>query len=234
MNGRFAPVAIALLLVGGCAGSPSTPSYFQSGSAMPVPLDASVLILPSDIEVSVVGVGGDAEPRADWSQAAAEGLNDALDEFFFNRGVMPVRYDHDAIADEDLDIIRQANVNLDAIQLAQQGGAMAGIREYALAPELTRNLEEYDADYAVFVMLRARQASAGRTATRVIGGLMGGQVTVGGNAIPDAYRVALIDLRDGQFVWANIDPRQELGNPGEADIERWLGSFEMLFRGFPL
>lgn len=232
MNAKSMMFAAAVLVLGGCAGSPAT--VFQSGTAMAPPLDASVLVLPADIVVSQVSVGGDDQPRADWTEAATESLNDALDEFFFNRGVMPVRYASDAIADEDLDIIRQANINLDAIQLAQQGDAMPGMREYALTPELTRSLEEYGADYAVFVMLRARQASAGRTAARAIGGILTNTISI--EAIPDAYRVALFDLRDGQVVWANMDPAayRGLGNPGEADTGRWLRSFETLFRGFPL
>ena len=228
MNAKSMMFAAAVLVLGGCAGSPAT--VFQSGTAMAPPLDASVLVLPADIVVSQVSVGGNNEPRADWTEAATESLNGALDEFFFNRGVMPVRYASDAIEDEDLDIIRQANINLDAIQLAQQGDAMPGMREYALTPELTRSLEEYGADYAVFVMLRARQASAGRTAARIL------RNPISIESIPDAYRVALFDLRDGQVVWANMDPAayRGLGNPGEADTGRWLRSFETLFRGFPL
>ena len=228
MTRTFPVVLIALIAISGCS---TAPTIYQSSNAAAPPLEASVLILPADIEIAEVSVGGNNEVKADWSDSAKQGFNGAIEEFFFTRGIRPVPYGADTLTDQDLAIIRQANVNLHAIQLAQAGGQMAGVREYALSPELLRSLEGYEADYAVFVMMRARKASAGRTAVRILTrGPLSFEVLYG------SYRAALFDLRDGQIVWANMDPQASsgLGNPANADTGRWLNSFETLFRKFPL
>ena len=222
-------VASVALLVTGCATAPTT--IYKPTTAIPPPLEASVLVLPADVEMYQVSAGGNDELKADWSEAAREGLYEALEEFFFERGVRPIGYASDSLEDQDLAIIRQANINLDAIQLAQEGRAQPGMRQYALSPELTASLAEYDADYALFVMLRARKASAGRAVVRVLTrGPLSFEILVG------SYRVALFDLRDGQVAWANLDPEawRGLGNPADADAAAWLKSFRVLFRDFPL
>ena len=228
MNKKLVLTIFAILFGSGCA----TSNIYQSTTALSPPLDASVLILPADVEISLRNAGGNLEPRADWSMAASEGLYNALEEFFFDKGVMPISYSADTISDEDIDIIRQANINLDAIELAQVRGVMPGAREYALTSELVNNLIEYNADYAAFITLRASQASGGRIAVGILAAIGGISIEMDSAS----YRVALFDLRDGQVAWANFDPLalDALGNPADADNEKWQKSFEQLFREFPL
>jgi hypothetical protein len=215
-------------LLTGCVSS----NVYQSSSALSPPINPSVLLLPADVEVSLMNAGGNLEPRADWSSSARNGLHTALEEFFFEKGVMPISYEGETLADEDVDLIRQANITLDAIELAQVRGSMPGMRNYALTDDLVKNLDKYDADYAVFVMLRASQASGGRIAVGLLAAVGGVSLQMG-NA---SYRVAIFDLRDGQVAWANFDLEAlaDLDKPAEAGTEKWLKSFEALFRDVPL
>ncbi len=212
----------------GCA----TNRVYNSTTTLSPPLNSSVILLPADIEISSINAGGNIEPRADWSESAASGLKAALEEFLFEKGVMPIPYGSEVLSDEDVDLIRQANINLDAIELAQTRGSMPGIREYALTEELTDNLGSYEADYALFVMLRSSHATGGRVAVAVLASI-GGVALDTGSA---SYRVGLFDLRDGQVAWANFDPVAlgGLANPSEATNAQWQRSFETLFQDFPL
>ena len=222
MNRTTICIALAVLFAGGCA---SSPVVFVSDTASPPPSDASVLILPADIEISELGAAPIyIRPRADWSQAATQGLYDALDVWFSERGVKPIRYAQDTIAVEDSDVIRLATINLDIIQWAQEESAFHGI--YSVPSEFMDRLDEYGADYALFVTMFARRDP-------------GSGVLLTYNLLTGSlFRAALFDLADGKVVWANIVPmawlRLRMGNPAEADAERWLRSFETLLHGFPL
>ena len=228
MKAKLVLIAAIVFVASGCA----TSRVYQSSTALAPPLESSVLILPADVEVSLQNAGGGHEPRADWTETARNGLTAALEDFFINRGIRPVRYEGQTITDEDLDVIRQANINLDAIELAQTRGGVEGSRKYALTPELVDNLDEYDADYAVFVMLRSAHASGGRVAVAILAAVGGVSVPMGSAS----YRVALFDLRDGQVAWANFNSYAlgQLGNPAKADNARWQKSFNSLFDEFPL
>jgi len=205
---------------------------YNSTTALSPPLNASVIILPPDFEISSLNAGGNREPQADWTAAAKSGFIAALEEFFFDRGVRPIPYGLENLSDEDVDLIRQANINLDAIELAQARGSMPGTREYSISDNLIAPLEKYDADYAIFAMIRSSHATGGRVAVAIIAGIGGVPVATGSAS----YRVALFDLRDGQVAWANFDPVAlgGLGNPAEASNEQWQRSFETLFQDFPL
>jgi hypothetical protein len=228
MNRKVWGALLVVFSLSGCVSS----NVYQSTTALSPPINPSVLVLPADVEISLMNAGGNLEPRADWSEAARKGLYAALEEYFFEKGVLPVSYEGEVLADRDVDVIRQANVNLDAIELAQVRGTMPGLRSYALTPELLENMEKYEADYAAFVMLRASQASGGRVAVGLLAAVGGISLEMG-NA---SYRVAIFDLRDGQVTWANFDAEAlgVLGNPAEASSEAWQKSFESLFRDFPL
>jgi hypothetical protein len=225
---RISLVLLFASILTGCVSS----NVYQSTSSLSPPVNPSVLILPADVEISLMNAGGNLEPRADWSESASKGLYAALEEFFFEKGVMPVSYAGATLADQDVDLIRQANINLDAIELAQVRGTMPGLRNYALTPDLLKNLEQYDADYAAFVMLRGSQASGGRVVVSLLAAVGGVSVAMGSAS----YRVALFDMRDGQVAWANFDAEAlgELSKPAEASNEAWQKSFVKLFRDFPL
>lgn len=229
MTKKILLISLGLLFLTGCA---ATNRVYNSTTSLTPPLDSSVAILPADVEISLLNAGGNLEPRAEWSAAAAAGLYSALEEFFFEKGIMPISYGAETISDDDVDVIRQANINLDAIELSQARGSMPGLREYALTDDIVNNLEKYNADYALLVMLRASQASGGRQVVGILAAIGGVAIDMGSAS----YRVALFDLRDGQVAWANFDPVAlgGLGNPAEATNEQWQKSFETLFEDFPL
>ena len=77
-------VWIALFVVFSLSGCVSS-NVYQSTSALSPPINPSVLVLPADVEVSLMNAGGNLEPRADWSDAGRKGLYMALEEFFLRR-----------------------------------------------------------------------------------------------------------------------------------------------------
>ena len=112
---KFAILGITIIIMAGCA-APSR--VYQSTAALPPPLEPSVIIMPPDVVVSVFTAGGNAEPRADWTETVSINLEEALQEYLYGKGVEFVHYG-DELRDEDMDFIRQTNVLLDAIELSQ-------------------------------------------------------------------------------------------------------------------
>ena len=231
MKAKLAFIVAVAFVVSGCAVS----RVYKSETVLAPPLESAVLILPADVEVSLQNASGELEPRADWTEAATTGLYNALEEFFFTRGVKPIRYKGEKIADRDVDIIRQINVNLDAIELAQTKG-VGGNRTYALSSDLVDNLDGYDADYAIFFMIRDSSPSGGRYAIAILAGLAAPGASAGITASRGAYRVALFDLRDGQVAWANFSTAAGAGivNPHKLKPKQWQRMFKSVFSEFPL
>lgn len=213
---RTCVIFLSALVVTGCA-APST--VYHSPLAAASPMNPKVLILPPDVVVSLRNAGGSTEPRADWSDQVRGELVGALEEFLYGRGVQFVPYGDDGILDNHLDIIRDANVNMDAVQLSQGGGSIDAERKYALGRANKDMLTDYNADYLLVSVVRANVASAGRQAVAILGAIGG----VSFETSSAEFRVGLFDLRDGQLKWANFDPfaLPDLGNLTKADAEDW-------------
>ena len=221
---------VAVMALAACAGI--TSNVYQSPAAMSPPIDASVVILPSDVVIAEYTAGGDQKPRADWSEEVITNLNDAVHEFLYEAGVRFVPYDG-ALKDEHVGFIRQSNVILDALQLSQEAGVLgSGDRDYRIGQHELDSLRSFDTDYAVIVTLRSNRATTGRQITAVLGALAGAYIETS-NA---QFRSALIDLRDGQIKWANFDSQalSDIGDVLKASPEKWEKSVAHLMSEFPL
>ena len=143
-------------------------------------------------------------------------------------------YKGEKFKDEHVDFIRQANVVMDAVQLSQTQAVIDTERQYGLSKSEIAAFEDYDADYALFVVVRASRASGGRHAVAFLSALALGVAT---QQLHDAtFRVGLFDMRDGQLAYANFDPNAlaELGNVTKASPKRWQKAIGYLLREFPL
>ncbi|MFP6814563.1 MAG: hypothetical protein VB949_02690, partial [Pseudomonadales bacterium] len=96
-----------------------------------------------------------------------DSLNTALRGYLFEQGIRFVDYG-ESIGDEDVDLIRQTNVLLDAIELSQVRKTIGGDRDYLLGTDERNRLSARGADYALLIFLRASRASGGRRAVAIL------------------------------------------------------------------
>ncbi len=212
----------------GCA-APS--KVYHSPDALAAPIEPAVLILPPDVLINVKTAGGTVEPRADWTETVVVKLDAALQQHLYEHGVRFVEYGPQLL-DQDVDIIRQTNVLLDAIELSQLRKTISGGREYKLGEDETARLREFGTDYALLIVLRSNRASGGRQAVAIL-------AAIGGVAVDTSsatFRSALIDLRNGYIKWANFDiaALADIGDPVKSDEQRWAKAVEHLLREAPL
>ena len=220
---------ILTLALAGCTAQQSV--VYHSPDAQAPPSEPSLLVLPPDVVVSRYTAGGIEEPRADWTATVTAALNDALRGHLYEGGTRFVDYGTD-LHDQDLAAIRQINTLADAIELSRAAQSLGGGRVYQLGSAENARLREHEVDYVLLVVLKANRASAGRHATAVLGAMFGAVVETDSAQ----FRSILIDLRDGHVKWANFDRDAlwELGDPLNADQEKWREAVNHLLTDFPL
>jgi len=221
-----------LILIAGCA--TQTSRVYHSPDAHAPPIDASVVILPADVEISRLTAGGIPELRADWSSTVSANLHSVLAEALYQKGIRFVDYG-ETLADEDMNAIRQVNVLLDAIELSQIQKTIGGDRDYVVGEAEKSRLQAHGAQYALLIVLRAERATAGRVAAAVLTGIASwGTATVSTSSL--VFRSVLIDLSDGHIKWANFDAEalQDIGDLLTAKPRKWEKGVDHILSGFPL
>ncbi len=200
----LAVVCVALAVIG-CA---QTKTFVTSKELTQAPGTARVLLMPPDIELSEITAGGLHEPKAAWTKTAKGHVDAALDDVLAESGTRVVRY-RAANPDQSFD--------KDHIQLVKLHEAVGGsiilhkyISQFALPTKKDRFdwslgqdvavlREDYDADYALFVLLRDSFVSGGRVAVIAIAAIFGFGVQDG----TQIGFASLVDLRTGEVVWFN-------------------------------
>jgi hypothetical protein len=173
---------------------------------------ARVLRMPTDIEVSVLTMGGLREPRADWTAAAREHVDAELDEFLAAHGESMVRYEYPDDAERTrhhVQVMKLHEVVGNAILLhkVKQGGSLGTPAvplptveqgfDYSLGPDPGGLADEFDAEYALFVFLRDSHQSGGHVAASAAAAVLGVYLPGGGQV----GFASLVDLRRGDLVW---------------------------------
>lgn len=203
---RFnALVALALagfIAIAGCA---QTDVLRKTDITLRPPGLVRVLLMPLDVELSELTVGGMLEPRADWTEQAQTHVQAALDEALRGKHAALVLYNPPAgdpdqtKADRQLlklhDHVAGAILLNSFVPLPTKKGRF----DWSLGEGVKQLRERAKADYALFILLRDSYASGGRVALMVAGALLG-VVVPGGSQIGIA---SLVDLRGGDIVWFN-------------------------------
>ena len=223
---------VIFVLVVSICGCVAPSSVYHSSSALSVPMNSSVLILPPDVLISLLNAGGNAEPRSDWSKEVQASLEVAIQGHLYQKGVRFIPYGKSELTDNHVGILRQANVLMDAIELSQVKQGITSERIYAFGKGSLEDLKPFDADYALVTVLRANKASGGRTAVAILGAFAG--ATIETNTAE--FRVGLFDLRDGQLKWANFDPLAlaDIGNVISASEKAWEKAITHILVEIPL
>jgi hypothetical protein len=195
-----------------------------------LPKDATVAIMPVDIELFSISGGGVLEPKADWTDAAAGHFNRAVrarNERLGLRG--------QAISENAADELAEVNTLHAAVAQAialHHFGPLAlptkeGKLDWSLAEAVAPVKKATGARYALFSWVRDSYASAERKAAMIGMALLGigmpGGIQVG--------YASLVDLETGQVVWFN---RLARGTGDLREAESAAETVEALLTGFPV
>jgi hypothetical protein len=200
------------------------PAWAQSKNLAPgfsnLPKGATVVIMPTDIELFSISGGGVPEPKADWTEAASNYFKAALLAKRQSLGVNTVE-----LADKDADELAEINLLHGAVARAigmHHFGLLSlptkeGKLDWSLGETVQPIKKLSGADYALFSWVRDSYASAERQAAMVGIAILtlGRAVPLGGVQVGYA---SLVDLNTGQVVWFNrlLRGRGDLREAGKA------------------
>jgi len=169
-----------------------------------------VVLMPLDVELSLLSAGGVPEVRADWTETANTLLLEALRNEKQARDIRMAVFG-DATTDEakaDLanQLIKLHGVVGNAILVHQYNpqGALPnknGAFEWSIGPAAKSLKEVYQADYALFVWVRDSYTSGGRAVAMFLAAAAFGVALPGGQQLGFA---SLVELETGNVVWFNL------------------------------
>lgn len=239
-GGRGAPLlallAAMLLILAGCS-TPTT--YLARPLAEPAApaLPKRVLLVPPDVNVVEVTVGGIGEKDAEWSRQAADNLLASLrgqagKGDLFELVVMP------ELSQEEKDAVdaHRAMFELVAASASEYGLSTytfwkqrAAKLHYTVGPGLGFLAQKSGADAALFISAEDAVSTGGRLAV-----LAATIILFGMPAITPGYSylaAGIVDLASGNLLWHNFDwniARRDLRKPQDAD-----GLLTEVFSSFP-
>ena len=168
-----------------------------------LPQNAKIALMPLDVELFEVSVGGVAEPRADWTTAALKHLNDVYRERQEKAGLQIVDMKDDTSEEvEELNALHGAVGtaitvhHFGPLKLATKEGKL----DWSLGSEANALRQRSGAEYALFMFIRDNYASKERIAAMIVGALFGVGIAPGG--IQMGY-ASLVELQTGRIVWFN-------------------------------
>lgn len=227
--------ALATLLVAGALAAHGATASAQSKSLAPgftqLSRQAKVVIMPVDVELFSLSVGGVAEPKADWTAAAQQHMTAAMTQKATKLGLSTTTMD-DLAADEFAEQVGLHAAVAGSIALHHSlGGGWAlptkeGRLDWSFDDSMKPLQAKTGARYGLFVWVRDSYASAERKAAMVAMALLGVGMT-GGMQIGYA---SLVDLDTGKVLWFN---RLARGSGDLRESAPAAESIEALLAGFP-
>jgi hypothetical protein len=167
-----------------------------------LPKDATVVVMPLDIELFSISAGGILEPRADWTEAALGHFRRAAQAHNEKLGLRTLELS-EAAADELAEVNALHAAVAGAIALHHFGypklPTKDGKLDWSLGDAVQPIRKATGARYALFSWVRDSYASAERKAAMIGLALLGVGVA-GGQQIGYA---SLVDLETGRVVWFN-------------------------------
>jgi hypothetical protein len=191
------------------------------------------ILMPLDVELSILTASGLQEPQAEWTKNATDYILSSLKGELNTRQMELSVFQKPEDAGPD-STIQQLNTlhevlgytvlfhHLGPVKLPNKKGEF----DWTLGPDVAALKAASDADYAMFVFVRDSYASAGRVAFQIGAALLGASVP-GGQQMAFA---SVVDLNTGDIVWFNrlISTTGDLRNQKEANK-----SVANLLKGLP-
>ncbi len=171
----------------------------------------AVLLMPADVELSVLTASGLEEPHAEWTETGRQNVVAALKDELTERNIKTVSYGDDSsasyqIAADDEQLVKLHEAVGSSIMLHKYvpNYALPTKRErfdWTLGDGVQSLRDSHDADYALFVHARDSFSSDGRVAMNILFAILPGPAPQGGRQTAFA---SLVDLNSGEIVWFNV------------------------------
>ena len=225
-NARFAVVFLMATLSSTATAQSVAPGFSS------LPKNATIALMPADIELYSISAGGVPEPKADWTEAAQKNFKAALDRKKSSLGVTLIDVPEAAL-DELTELNALHTAVARAIVLHHLGPAhlptKEGKMDWSLGEAAGAARKATGADYALYTWIRDGYATAERMAAMAAVAVLTLGRAVPGGGQQSAY-ASLVDLRTGQVVWFNRIQRAS-GDLREAD--RAEETLDALLAKFP-
>jgi hypothetical protein len=166
-----------------------------------------LILMKSDIEVSLLTAGGLNEPNKEWTESARTGVFTALETNTVGRGGTLIKFNEVSTTPEqvqltnDLQNLYRAVAN--SIYIHKYLGVTLPTKkksfDWTLGPQAQQLGAQADADYALFVYGRDSFSTAGRKAMQFFMAAAGIGIQ-GGTQFGYA---SLVNLKTGEVVWFN-------------------------------
>ena len=193
--------AFAVIYLSGCAAT-HVSKIEQLNS---IDGNAEIVLMPLDVELSILTAAGLNEPQAEWTQNAVQHIKTAAREEFARRNSNLLLFDAGGLnAESTLVQLQKLHEAVGyTIRLHHYGPLKLPTKnsqiDWTLGDDIAKLKEHTGADYAMFVFVRDSYASAGRKAVQFLGAVAGIGVA-GGTQYGFA---SLVDLNSGEIVWFN-------------------------------
>jgi hypothetical protein len=197
-------VWIAIAFLAGCTFAPVRHvAELRRGGAEP-----KILVMPLDVELTEMGIGGALEPKTEWTREARELIALELRARQPRLGYQFVDYEsafegspaEEALVDQLVKVQGLVGRSIMRHRNPTQGLPSLGANpKYSLGTDVRILRDRTGADYALFIHVRDAYASDGRKAAMVAGVFLRLGM-IGGNQFGFA---TLVDLRSGDVVWFN-------------------------------
>lgn len=195
------PWLLSLLLPLLSAGVPAPASAAGNEAGNRFPVDGRVALFEPDIELSELA-GGKTLPRPEWTATARLLYAQAALEMLDQRGISVVPGSTVSPADVSGDDGLRQQVRSIAAALLQRRQGVPPTLSLEIDPATLQRIAV--ADYGLFTWIRDSQAGNGRTAMRLAGKLLIGNLRSGERA----GVAMLVELRTGKVVWHALLPGQ--------------------------
>lgn len=202
-SGKALGLGLCILLVGVLVSCTRTEPVKHTAHHKPIPPGARVFLMKPDIECLAVTTGGLPEPDAAATAEAYRNVEAALSQILISRDAELVVYDDTTLSPETAgrhtelyrlyEMVAVAMMTREAIPTAKAK------TNWSMGPGVRDIKQDFEADYALFILLRDRYETGGRTAFRMTAAVFG-VVTMPAS---DQGFAALVDLESGDIVWFN-------------------------------
>lgn len=167
-----------------------------------------ILLMPLDVELSSLQASGATEPNAEWTAAAKDMLLAAIMDFEGQRNAAVQPVDAATLVGREAALVQVQRLHGavgQTILLHKFTGATLPTKkdkfDWTLGPLTAGLVDQYQADYALFIYIRDSYTSAGRVALQIAAAGLFGLGLGGGEQIGFA---SLVHLQTGDVVWFNF------------------------------
>ncbi len=224
-------VAFVMILMVGCGQAINQVKRVETLKPIGAEGPQKILLMPLDVELSLLTASGLLEPKADWTKAAKGFMRDSIIVEMDNNNVQLLDYFNENEAPE--------SISFQLEKLHEVVGGSIVLNRSMPLPSRPKDAvwtlgvdskvlkEKTGANYALFIYMRDSYASGGRVAMTILLAAATGVVAGGGQQQGFA---SLVDLESGDIVWFN----QVSSTSGDLrQVEPASTSIKLLLKGMP-